>query len=265
MQKRIFTAILGIPLLIAVIKLGSIPLLMGVILLSSIGLKEIYNTFETKKENQINVNLEIGLNILLLIIMNLNSEFIFPYIIFLFMFHFSYQLFTKNPSFKNALLGFIGIFYIGFMLGHILLFDTLIYGEYLIWLVFIVAFSTDTFAYFTGIYLGNKKLCPNISPKKTIEGSVGGIFGSLFTCILYGIYLNKVQNINISMIHFMIIGFFASIISQFGDLTASLIKRNYGIKDFGKIFPGHGGILDRFDSIIFVTPTIYYYIINFIT
>ncbi len=260
MHTRILTAILGIPLLIIVINLGSIPLLIGVILLSSIGLQEVYNTFQIKKENKINMTLEIILNILLLIIMDLDSNLILPYIILLFIFHFSYQLFTKSPSFENGLLSFIGIVYVGFMLGHILLFDKLIYGKYLIWLVFIIAFTTDTFAYFIGSYLGKTKLCPNISPKKTIEGSIGGILGSLFVCILYGIYLNKVQNISISLMHFAILGIFASIISQFGDLTASLIKRNYGIKDFGKIFPGHGGILDRFDSIIFVTPAVYYYI-----
>lgn len=259
MHTRILTAILGIPLLIVVINLGSIPLLIGVILLSSVGLQEVYRTFQIKKENKINRTLEMILNSLCLIIMDLDSELILPYIIFLFIFHFSYQLFTKSPSFESGLLGFIGIIYVGFMLGHLLLFNKLMYGKYLIWLVFIIAFATDTFAYFIGTYLGKTKLCSNISPKKTVEGSIGGIFGSLLVCILYGIYLNEFQNISISLVHFIILGIFASIISQFGDLTASLIKRNYGIKDFGKIFPGHGGILDRFDSIIFVAPAVYYY------
>lgn len=259
MYKRILTAVLAIPLLILVVKLGGIPLLIGVIVITSIGLYELYTAFQIKN-SRINILFEILLSIILLIIMDQFPKFILMYITLLFFIHFIYQIFTNNPSFKNGLLGFIGIYYISFLLGHILLFNNILYGEYFIWFVFLIAFSTDTFAYFTGLYLGRKKLCPNISPKKTIEGSIGGILGSLLICVFYGIYLNNLLGSDILLRHFIVMGVLASIISQFGDLTASLIKRNFGIKDFGKIFPGHGGILDRFDSIIFTAPIVYYYI-----
>lgn len=262
MFKRILTSILGIPLLIFILILGGIPLLVSLIIIASIGLYELYKTF--KITNKIYILTEIIISAGLLIIMYQFPNFILPYLVLTFIFHFIYQLITKKPSFETAILGFTGIVYISFLLGHILLFDKILYGNYLIWLIFIIAWLTDTFAYFTGIYLGKHKLCPSISPKKTIEGSIGGILGSLIICIIYGIYLNKIQNINIALLHYIILGVITSIISQFGDLTASLIKRNYGTKDFGNIFPGHGGILDRFDSILFTAPIVYYYINIFI-
>jgi phosphatidate cytidylyltransferase len=258
MFKRILTSVLGIPLLILIISLGGIPLLTSLIIIASIGLYELYKTY--KITNKLFIIIEIILSIGLLIIMFQFQNLILAYLIIIFIFNFIYQLSTKHPSIENALLGFSGITYITLLIGHILLFDKILYGNYLVWLVFIIAWSTDTFAYFTGIYLGKHKLCPSISPKKTIEGSIGGIVGSLMICILYGKYLNIIHNINISLLHFIILGIITSIISQFGDLTASLIKRNYGVKDFGNIFPGHGGILDRFDSILFTAPIVYYYI-----
>jgi|SRR5690554_314168 len=258
MYKRILTSVIGIPLLILIISLGGVPLLVSLIIVTSIGLYELYKTY--KITNKIYILIEIIISIGLLLVMFLFKDFILPYLIIIFIFQYIYQLFTRTPSFEDGLLGFSGIIYISLPLGHILLFDKMMYGNYLVWLVFIIAWSTDTFAYFTGIYLGKNKLYPSISPKKTIEGSIGGIVGSLIICIIYGMYLNIIHDISISLLHFVILGIITSIISQFGDLTASLIKRNYGVKDFGNIFPGHGGVLDRFDSILFTAPIVYYYI-----
>ena len=263
MFKRIVTAILGIPLLILVILLGNLPLLVGTIILTSIGLWELYKAMESQ-DIKINIIIEIIFNIGLLILMSSFPKYIIPYLVFLFIFHLVYQLFTKEPSFKMALLSFGGIFYISFLFGHILLFSNIPYGKYLIWLVFLIAFSTDTFAYFTGIFLGKNKLCPSISPKKTIEGAIGGIIGSLFVSLLFGLYILKAYDISMSLVHFVVLGGITSVISQLGDLTASSIKRTYGIKDFGNIFPGHGGVLVRFDSILFTAPVVYYYISIFI-
>lgn len=103
--------------------------------------------------------------------------------------------------------------------------------------------------------LGKHKLCPKISPKKSIEGSVGGIVGSV---ILSGIFtMIFAQNY---IMHGCVIGLLGSVVSQFGDLTASVFKRKMGIKDYGKLIPGHGGILDRFDSVLFTAPVVYYYV-----
>ena len=123
----------------------------------------------------------------------------------------------------------------------------------LIWLVFTISWGTDTFAYLFGILFGKKKLYPSISPKKTVEGSIGGIFGAIICSLVLNFYVFKFNNIFIICIAIIL-----SIISQAGDLFASKIKREMGIKDFGYIIRGHGGFLDRFDSIIFVTPLLYF-------
>jgi len=128
-------------------------------------------------------------------------------------------------------------------------------GNNLIWLIFITAFASDTFAYFTGKMIGRHKLSPNLSPNKTIEGAIGGILGSLLLTILF-IRLNNLGN----YIELSLLSIICSMMSIIGDLSASKVKRIVKIKDFGNIMPGHGGVLDRFDSILFTAPIVYYYI-----
>ena len=124
-----------------------------------------------------------------------------------------------------------------------------------VWLVVLSAFGTDIFAYFTGLLIGRHKLAPGLSPKKTIEGSVGGILGSALLCGLFGYYFLPEM-----FIHTLVIGVLGSVFAQLGDLTASLVKRRLGIKDYGNLIPGHGGVLDRFDSLLFTAPLVFYYI-----
>jgi phosphatidate cytidylyltransferase len=134
-------------------------------------------------------------------------------------------------------------------------------GKYLYLLVFIGAWVCDTFAYFTGRFFGKHKLIPEISPKKTIEGAIGGI---VFTAVAFGIYfliLDKCFNYKLNPIALIILGIVVAVISQIGDLIASAIKRQYEIKDYGFIFPGHGGVLDRFDSVMLVAPTVYVFFV----
>lgn len=132
-------------------------------------------------------------------------------------------------------------------------------GVFLILLAMFCAWMTDTFAYFTGKFLGKHKLCPNVSPNKTIEGAVGGIIGNMIACsvmfIIFDRFFFTVHTLTIWQI--IIISAILSVISMFGDLSASLVKRNNGIKDFGNIFPGHGGVMDRIDSCLFVLPALY--------
>ncbi len=139
-------------------------------------------------------------------------------------------------------------------------------GVFLILLAMFCAWMTDTFAYFTGKFLGKHKLCPNVSPNKTIEGAVGGVIGNMIASSVMFIIFDKFFFTvhTLALWQIIIISAILSVISMFGDLSASLIKRNHGIKDFGNIFPGHGGVMDRIDSCLFVLPALYFavYLIN---
>ena len=139
------------------------------------------------------------------------------------------------------------------------------YGIYLVWMVFIASWVSDTFAYFTGVLLGKHKLAPVLSPKKSIEGSIGGVAGSALVGALFGyLFATKVgQEVNLIVVCAML-GALGSVISQMGDLAASAIKRNYEIKDYGKLIPGHCGIMDRFDSVIVTAPIIYFLVYYFV-
>jgi phosphatidate cytidylyltransferase len=123
---------------------------------------------------------------------------------------------------------------------------------------------TDTFAYFTGMLFGKHKLIPAVSPKKTVEGAVGGTLFAIGFTVLYGFIIGKVSSASPNYLALVLVSLLVSILSQCGDLVMSLIKRKYGIKDYGKLFPGHGGVLDRFDSII-VTSACIYFLTNFVS
>ena len=128
-------------------------------------------------------------------------------------------------------------------------------GKYIYLLTFICAWTTDIFAYFTGRLLGKHKLIPAVSPKKTVEGAVGGIVFCVIALIVFGLVIESFfsPSEDADYIIIAISGIFISVVSQIGDLVMSVIKRHYGIKDYGKIFPGHGGVLDRFDSVLAVS------------
>ncbi len=129
-------------------------------------------------------------------------------------------------------------------------------GRYIYLLTFICAWTTDIFAYFTGRFLGRHKLIESVSPKKTVEGAVGGVVFCVIAVVIFGVIIENFFNpngINANYLILAVSGIFISVVSQIGDLIMSLIKRKYQIKDYGKIFPGHGGILDRFDSVIAVS------------
>ncbi len=140
-------------------------------------------------------------------------------------------------------------------------------GIFLLIFAFFTSWMTDIFAYFVGSKLGKHKLCPKISPKKSVEGAVGGILGAVLLNVLLLFVFNKFifdGESTLSYVGVAVLGAVLSVVSMFGDLAASTIKRNFGIKDFGKLLPGHGGIMDRFDSVLFVLPVLYssIYLVN---
>ncbi len=133
-------------------------------------------------------------------------------------------------------------------------------GVFLLILSFFTAWMTDIFAYFVGRKFGKHKLCPKISPKKSVEGAIGGIIGAVVLNVLLLLVFNNFifgTKSDLSYITVAVLSVILSVVSMFGDLAASTIKRNFGIKDFGNLLPGHGGIMDRFDSALFVMPVLY--------
>lgn len=127
-------------------------------------------------------------------------------------------------------------------------------GRYLIPAPFVMAFMTDTGAYLVGCAFGKHKLCPVISPKKTVEGLAGGIIGGITGMVLYGLVLQNAFGFSVNYLYASVYGVIGAAAATFGDLMFSVIKRQTGIKDYGKLLPGHGGILDRFDSVTMVAP-----------
>ncbi len=132
-------------------------------------------------------------------------------------------------------------------------------GVFLVLYVLFAAWFGDSGAYFVGTFLGKHKLCPEISPKKTVEGFIGGIITVGVVMAITGLIFDFLvfDDIRINYPVVIIVGMIASVFGVLGDLSASIIKRGFGVKDFGNVFPGHGGVLDRFDSVLFVAPFVY--------
>ena len=167
-----------------------------------------------------------------------------------------YPKYSANQLFSTI----FGIFYIPVMISFIFKTrETIAFGQWLAWMVYVSSWGSDTCAYAVGRLFGKHKLAPDLSPKKSIEGAIGGIVGSALIGVIFGLIMSnftgKSENL---IIIFAVIGGLGSVISQIGDLAASGIKRNYDIKDYGHIIPGHGGILDRYDSIIITAPIVYF-------
>lgn len=137
------------------------------------------------------------------------------------------------------------------------------FGAFYLWLPFIGAFCTDTGAFFVGRAFGGRKLCEELSPKKTVSGSIGGILGSVVGFFIYSLVLRYGFDIRFHYISYFGLAVLSSVAAQLGDLTASALKRHANVKDFGNIMPGHGGMLDRVDSLMFSGPMVYIYLVTF--
>ena len=180
----------------------------------------------------------------------------FDFFLFLYIsINFLIFVFNKDIDFITVTKIIIIGVYVVFFMYHMMLMN----NSKFVWLVYIIAFGSDTFAYFSGKLFGKHKLYPKVSPNKTIEGAIGGVIGSTILSLIYFNYLS----IN-KYFYIIIFSVSASVFSMAGDLMASKIKREYGVKDFGNLLPGHGGIMDRFDSVLFVAPTVYYFIQHFL-
>lgn len=153
---------------------------------------------------------------------------------------------------------FFGIIYVPVMLSFIYLTRALPMGVFLVWLIFICSWGCDTCAYCVGMLFGKHKMSPVLSPKKSVEGAVGGIVGTMIISFVFlFVFKNKIGIEGTNIIIISLLSAIGAFLSMVGDLCASAIKRNYNIKDYGNLIPGHGGVLDRFDSVIITAPLIY--------
>ncbi len=160
---------------------------------------------------------------------------------------------------EQVLAAFFGVFYVAVMLSFVYQTRMLAAGAYLVWLIFLCSWGCDTCAYCVGVLIGKHKMSPRLSPKKSVEGAVGGVAGAALLTVLYGAAFKDRMGIGMGQVWMLaVVSAAGALVSMAGDLAASAIKRNYGIKDYGKLIPGHGGILDRFDSVIFTAPLIYF-------
>ena len=255
MKTRILSGLIMLPLLV-ILYFGGYVLLAACFVIGIMGVKEFYGGFEkmgVKPNFAVAVAAAAGLYLI-----NIFTEKYEWYMLWFFavvLVSLLYLFNIEKRELSDAMATITGIFYVVFFSFHVTLVDQA--GPYglMIWLIVITAFGTDIMAYFSGYFLGKHKLCPKISPKKTIEGSIGGTIGSIVLSGLFGYFFMPDM-----IIHCLVIGLLGGIVSQFGDLTASIFKRKMGIKDYGNLIPGHGGILDRFDSVLFTGPMVYYYI-----
>lgn len=173
----------------------------------------------------------------------------------LFVYVFTFPKYHANQI-MAAMFAFL---YAPFMLSFIyLLREGFGVGIYLVWFVFLASWGSDTCAYAVGVLIGKHKMTPKLSPKKSVEGAVGGVVGAALLFVLYtGLVLNRYTGITLSLPFAAVLGAAGALISMVGDLAASAIKRDHGIKDYGKLIPGHGGIMDRFDSVIVTAPVVF--------
>jgi len=256
MKTRIISACIMLPLLVLVY-LGGWFIWAAALIVGLMGVREFYKGFEAagfKPSYPI-----AYISIILLYCLNIavpgNMSFVMAWMALVVCASMIYGFKVTERKLEDMTSTLLGIMYVGFLSYHIVLIDQSS-SPLLIWLVFLSAFGTDIMAYFTGMALGKHKLCPDLSPKKSIEGAVGGVLGSVIFCGIFG-YLAMPE----MMTECIIVGVLGSVVAQLGDLSASAFKRQMGIKDYGNLIPGHGGILDRFDSVMFTAPLVYYTIV----
>jgi phosphatidate cytidylyltransferase len=258
-KTRLLSGIVLVALAIFLIITGGEVLLFATLVISLIGMYELYRVIGIEKTPLAVVaylaatvyycDLEWGF------LPDFLALFIGCMILLMFVYVFSYPKYQAN----QVMAAFFGVFYVAVMLSYVYQIRMLPGGLYLAFLVFLCSWGCDTCAYCVGKLIGKHKMSPKLSPKKSVEGAVGGVAGAaLLTALYSSVFRNPMQIGTREILLLALIAAIAGLISMVGDLTASAIKRNYDIKDYGNLIPGHGGILDRFDSMIITAPIIYY-------
>ena len=254
-KTRLISGIVLVIIALATIISGSWILFFTLLAVSLIGMRELYKVMKVSDEHVTVLEL-VGYLGAVLYYIAMKADFgnygtmaiIISMILILFVYVFGYPKYRA----EQVMAAFFGVIYVAVMLSFIYLTRSLPDGKFLVWLIFLCSWGCDTCAYCVGMLIGKHKMAPLLSPKKSIEGAVGGVVGA---ALLGVIYAAATQG---KMAEYALICAVGALISMVGDLAASAIKRNQNIKDYGKLIPGHGGILDRFDSVIITAPVIYY-------
>jgi phosphatidate cytidylyltransferase len=168
---------------------------------------------------------------------------------------------SREKAFHDWAWAIVGALYVGWMLSYWLNLRGLEDGRDWVYLAMLTTFANDTGAFFIGRAKGKHKLTPTISPAKTWEGAIGGLISAILAAIVIALVLNLISPFTFKYWQIILLGFLVGLFAQLGDLVESLLKRNMGVKESGNLLPGHGGILDRFDSLIFVGAVVYYYVL----
>ena len=254
-KTRLLSGIVLVAVALLTIISGGYVLFFTLLGISLIGMQELYKVMKVRTDsfNVLEIAGYLGA-VIYYVLMMIDFEkygmmgVILAFMIFMFVYVFTYPRFTA----EQVMPAFFGVVYVAVMLSFIYLTRNLPDGKFLVWLIFLCSWGCDTCAYCVGMLIGKHKMAPILSPKKSVEGGIGGVVGA---ALLGVIYAAATQG---PMAEYALICAVGALISMVGDLAASAIKRNQGIKDYGKLIPGHGGILDRFDSVIFTAPAIYF-------
>ncbi len=263
-KTRLLSGIILLAITITVVVSGGTVLFAVLLAISLIGMKELYKVVGMDKALPGFLGYAAGVAYYALVYFKATEYQPMVFIFFLLLLMLAYVFSFPKYTIEQIAITFLGLFYVSIMLSFIYQVRILEGGAWIVWLIFIGAWGSDTCAYAVGILLGKHKIAPKLSPKKSVEGCIGGVAGAALIGFLYAtIMRNHITGIDQPQLIYAVIGACSSVLSQLGDLAASAIKRNHEIKDYGNLIPGHGGILDRFDSIIFTAPIVYYLTVLF--
>lgn len=256
--ERTISGILLVVIALITIIAGKDVLLGTVLVISLIGFFELARVFEMQWKLPGIAGYVATIAYYAILRLELNEYLMVFFIAYLIILMAIYVFSFPNYKADDIMACFFGMFYVVLMLSYIYQTRMMEDGAYIVWLIFLCSWGCDTCAYLVGVMFGKHKMAPILSPKKSIEGGIGGVVGAALLGFAYAmIFENKIGLENITII-FPIVCAVGAIISQIGDLAASGIKRNHDIKDYSHLIPGHGGILDRFDSVIITAPIIFY-------
>lgn len=258
-KVRFLSGVVLVVLAVAILYLGGYVTGAAVMLLAFGGVYEIMRVYRQEKSAVAIVNYIFTFALYTLIALE-KTEYEMPLIILFVLVELGVYVLTF-PRFKdcNVFAAIGSFFYVSLMISYMYRIRLLEHGGAFVVMIFICSWINDTCAYLVGVKFGKHKMSPKLSPKKSVEGLIGGIAGACIVSILYGIFIDTyVYALENAALIFGVMGALGACAAVIGDLAASAIKRNNEIKDYGKLIPGHGGIMDRFDSIIFTAPIVYY-------